>query len=146
MDAREGLSPPWSRVATECLDSQPPGGDPLTITARAEAERLERPRARTPTVLRTRLLIQPDRFPDKPRRHDSNVRPPPSEGGALILLSYGELVCLLGRQVKLPSVDGRGRTCTLRFRRPAPSPLGHVDTKSVSIDSSFTDCCAPWRD
>ena len=25
MDAREGLSPPWSRVATECLDPQPPG-------------------------------------------------------------------------------------------------------------------------
>jgi hypothetical protein len=31
-------------------------------------------------------------------------------------LSYGEM-----------SVDGRGRTCTLRFRRPAPSPFGHVD-------------------
>src|SRR2546430_661308 len=44
-----------------------------------------------------------------PRRHDSNVRPPPSDGGALSTLSYGEL-----------SVDGRGRTCTLRFRRPAP--------------------------
>jgi hypothetical protein len=147
----------------------------------AEAGRLERPRAHTRTVLRTRLLIQPDRFPvlqaeggrlERPsasdatevqarlliqpdalhtisgrggtrthtgrqartrlanglliwpdpfldksprrvshprplpyqgsallpelrghasRRHDSNVRPPPSEGGALILLSYGEL-------------------------------------------------------
>ena len=44
-----------------------------------------------------------------PRRHDSNVRPPPSDGGALSTLSYGE-----------KSVDGRGRTCILRFRRPAP--------------------------
>src|SRR5438874_4434956 len=31
-------------------------------------------------------------------------------------LSYDEL-----------SADGRGRTCTLRFRRPVPSPFGHVD-------------------
>jgi hypothetical protein len=31
-------------------------------------------------------------------------------------LSYGEMC-----------VDGRSRTCTLRFRRPAPSPFGHVD-------------------
>src|SRR5947207_1774566 len=31
-------------------------------------------------------------------------------------LSYGEV-----------SVDGRGRTCILRLRRPVPCPFGHVD-------------------
>ena len=36
-------------------------------------------------------------------------------------LSYGELI----------GVDGRGRTCTLRFRKPAPSPFGHVDMRAV---------------
>ncbi len=36
-------------------------------------------------------------------------------------LSYGELI----------GVDGRGRTCILRFRKPAPSPFGHVDMRAV---------------
>ena len=36
-------------------------------------------------------------------------------------LSYGEL----------DGVDGRSRTCNLRFRRPAPFPFGHVDVSAV---------------
>jgi hypothetical protein len=53
-------------------------------------------RLSTRTVLRTRLLIQPARFPDNGL-----------------------------------SVDGRGRTCTLRFRRPASSPFDHVDMSAT---------------
>ncbi len=44
-------------------------------------------------------------------------------------LSYGEL-----------SVDGRGRTCTLRFRRPAPSPFGHVDVAPPTGLEPVTFC------
>ena len=43
-------------------------------------------------------------------------------------LSYGEL-----------RVDGRGRTCTLRFRRPASSPFDYVD--KVLLHGTW---CAPW--
>ena len=35
-------------------------------------------------------------------------------------LSYGEV-----------GVDGRGRTCILRFRSPVPSPFGHVDMRAT---------------
>ena len=129
--------------------------DHLTIAARAEAGRLERPgavrpvpvfetgssssrvasspaaegarlelaRAQPRTRLATGLLIRPDPFRElqlraglaRPRRHDSNVRRPPSEGGAL------------STELRRGGVDGRGRTCTLRLRRPVPSPLDYVD-------------------
>jgi hypothetical protein len=109
-----------------------------TIAASAGAGRLERPKACTSTCFRDRLLIRPDHshclrpgalggvrahglVPTKEvlysaelqgqvsRRHDSNVRPPPSDSGAL---GPSEL--------RRGGVDGRGRTCTLQFRRPAP--------------------------
>ena len=38
------------------------------------------------------------------------------------------------------SVDGRGRTCTLRFRRPAPSPFGHVDVAPPTGLEPVTFC------
>src|SRR4029079_17610083 len=76
----------------------------------------------TPTCVRDRLLIQPGRFQGlawpvirEPRRHDSNVRSPPSEGGAL------------SAEPRRAGVDGRIRTCIPRFRRPGPHPFGHVD-------------------
>src|SRR5918998_6659414 len=37
-------------------------------------------------------------------------------------------------------VDGRGRTCTLRFRRPAPSPFGHVDVAPPTGLEPVTFC------
>ena len=44
------------------------------------------------------------------------------------------------------SVDGRGRTCTLRFRRPVPSPFGHVDvappTGLEPVTFCSTDSCS----
>ena len=88
---------------------------------RAEAGRLERPRAAgTPTCFRDGLLIQPGRFLEAwSRRHGSNVRHPPSDGGAL------------STELRRDGVDGRGRTCTLRLRRPVPSPLGHVDVSAA---------------
>ena len=131
--------------------------DRLTIAASgvAEAGRLEPQGPRARTCFRDRLLIQLS-FEgvisrDWPRRHDSNVRPPPSEGGALSTE--------LRRVVR---VDGRGRTCTLRLRRPVPSPLGHVDvappTGLAPATSGLTGrrfhwlsygglsraACAPW--
>lgn len=38
------------------------------------------------------------------------------------------------------SVDGRGRTCTLRFRRPVPSPFGHVDVAPLTGLEPVTFC------
>jgi hypothetical protein len=137
----------WHGVSTATGSRTPLSGlrarcrDLWTIAAQAEAGRLERPRASRPLPVfgtgssssRITSIMEPSvgvaptasSLPRTrsislsykglisasvlPRRHDSNVRPPPSEGGALVLLSYGEL-----------RVDGRGRTCTLRFRRPAP--------------------------
>jgi hypothetical protein len=34
-------------------------------------------------------------------------------------------------------VDGRGRTCTLRFRRPVPCPFGHVDVRALGLEPSL---------
>ena len=104
----------------------------------------------------------------EPRRHDSNVRSPPSEGGAL------------SAEPRRAGVDGRIRTCIPRFRRPGPHPFGHVDVAPptglepvtfcstgscsgrlsyggvvvgregieppVSEDGWSTASCAPWRD
>ena len=127
-----GNRTPLSGLRARCRDL-------WTIAAcRAGAGRLERPKAHTFTCFRDRLLIRPDHsldllcgalggvrthglVPTKDalfsaelqgqvsRRHDSNVRLPPSGGGAL---GPAEL--------RRGGVDGRGRTCTLRFRRPAP--------------------------
>ncbi len=44
-------------------------------------------------------------------------------------LSYGEM-----------SVDGRGRTRTFRFRRPVPSPFGHVDVAPPTGIEPVTFC------
>ena len=70
-----------------------------------------------------------------PRRHDSNVRPPPSEGGALTT------------ELRRVGVDGRTRTCVNRFRRPVPDPFGHVDvappTGFAPVTSGLTDRRSP---
>ena len=42
-------------------------------------------------------------------------------------MSYGEMGLPPGRQVKLPSVDARGRTWNTRLRRPVLCPLSYVD-------------------
>src|SRR6476619_7903776 len=104
----------------------------------AEAGRLERPRVQPLTCVRDRLLIQPGRFQIStvgPRRHDSNVRPPPSEGGALTT------------ELRRAGVDGRIRTCMDRFRTPVPHPFGHVDvappTGLAPATSGVTDRRSP---
>ena len=70
-----------------------------------------------------------------PRRHDSNVRPPPSEGGALTT------------ELRRGGVDGRIRTCMSRVRSPAPDPFGHVDvappTGFAPVTSGLTDRRSP---
>ena len=70
-----------------------------------------------------------------PRRHDSNVRPPPSEGGALTT------------ELRRVGVDGRIRTCMSRVRSPAPDPFGHVDvappTGFAPVTSGLTDRRSP---
>src|SRR3989442_7807541 len=128
MDAREGLSPP-------CRGLQPRASILGHRALRCQGG------ARTPAFRLTagRLAVRPPGTETTYRDGDSNpgfrIEGPAScplddhgVSGALILLSYGESGLPFGRQVKLPSVDGRGRTCNLRLRRPAPSPLGHVDT------------------
>src|SRR5882757_7391786 len=42
-------------------------------------------------------------------------------------MSYGEMGMPYGRQVKLPSVDARGRTWNTRLRKPVLCPLSYVD-------------------
>ncbi len=75
------------------------------------------------------------RLVQAPRRHDSNVRPPPSEGGALTT------------ELRRDGVDGRIRTCMNRFRRPVPDPFGHVDvappTGFAPATSGLTDRRSP---
>jgi hypothetical protein len=80
----------------------------------------------TLTCFRDRSLIWPDRF----RLAGTNRTCDPAFGGRCSRpLSYGEL-----------SVDGRGRTCTLRFRRPVPSPFGHVDVAPPTGLEPVTFC------
>ena len=114
----------------------------------AGAGRLERPKACASTCFRDRPLIRPDHSPTEglgapggirthglvptedalclaelqgqaSRRHDSNVRPPPSEGGALVLLSYGQLASTAGVE---PAPSG--------FVDRRLDPFGHVDPNS----------------
>ena len=104
----------------------------------AEAGRLERPRGQ-PHLFSGQAPHPAGSLPDLegwwPRRHDSNVRPPPSEGGALTT------------ELRRDGVDGRIRTCMSRFRRPAPDPFGHVDvappTGFAPVTSGLTDRRSP---
>lgn len=160
-----GLRTPAFRVTTGRLAARLPGivyrdGDsnpafrvegpvswPLDHRGRAEAGRLERPKAcwplpvfgtgsssgritsrigrhRAPGGVRTHgLILTKDALcslsykGNGSRRHDSNVRPPPSEGGALVLLSYGEAASTAGVE---PALSGFVDRCL--------DPFGHVDT------------------
>src|SRR6476619_6231981 len=104
----------------------------------AEAGRLERPRVQPLPVFGTgssSSRVASRSRCCEPRRHDSNVRPPPSEGGALTT------------ELRRAGVDGRIRTCMDRFRTPVPHPFGHVDvappTGLAPATSGVTDRRSP---
>ena len=47
---------------------------------------------------------------------------------------------LSSTELRRAGVDGRGRTCTLRLRRPVPSPFGHVDVAPPTGLEPVTFC------
>ena len=121
------LRPPGNSRLSVPLDHLAIDWVPRRDRGRAEAgdSNAQGPQART--CFRDRLLIQPGRFLG-PRRHDSNVRRPPSDGGAL------------SPELRRGGVDGRGRTCTLRLRRPVPCPLDYVDVAPPTGFEPVTLC------
>src|SRR5947207_1688375 len=52
-------------------------------------------------------------------------------------MSYGEMGLPLVRQVKLPSVDAKGRTWNTRLRRPVLCPLSYVDKDAARKAGRF---------
>jgi hypothetical protein len=188
MGTATGTRTPLPGLRARCLDRSTiaacgGGGSGATRTPKGLA---------TPTCVRDRLLIQPDRFHERkgwdshPHGLSTRTRvanglliwPDPFRGAlggsrthdlvrtrdVLSLLSYKGLTSPPDRarltsppdRARLASparferaasafggrrsaplsygevgVDGRGRTCNLRIRKPAPSPFGYVDERAT---------------